>query len=87
METLDGHGERCEYALLPCPKGCREQSGEIPRVLRKDLGEHLEKVCPLRAHQCQHCGERGTYSEMTQVHAVECEKKPVCCPWCGEAML
>ena len=63
--------------VLPCPKGCKN---EIAHFMRKDLDKHLENDCPNRDHKCEHCGEKGTYAHITQVHDNTCEKKIVPCP-------
>ena len=35
----------------------------------------LEKECPNRDYECQYCGEKGTYAEITEVHDKTCVKK------------
>ena len=42
--------------------------------MRKDLDKHLKTKCPKRAHECQHCGEKGTYASITEDHDKVCDK-------------
>ena len=87
LEALEKHQATCEFTPLPCPKECKDDSNKITRVMRKDLADHLERECPQRDHQCKHCGEKGTYANITQIHDARCAKKPVSCPECKETML
>ena len=70
----------CEFSLVPCPKECKDDKNEITHFMRKDLDKHLDGDCPNRDHKCEHCGEKGTYAHITQVHDVTCEMKIVPCP-------
>ncbi len=40
----------------------------------------MEKKCPNRDYECQYCGEKGKYAEITKVHDKVCEKKIISCP-------
>ena len=77
---LEAHVATCKFALLPCPKECKDDKNKIVHLLRKDLYKHLENDCPNRDHKCELCGEKGTYAHITQVHDVTCEMKIVPCP-------
>ena len=79
---LEEHVAMCKFALLPCPKECRDDSKQF---MWKDLDKHLEEDCPKRDYSCGHCGEKGTYASI-QVHDKTCEKKEVIClkDGCGE---
>ena len=78
--TLEEHEAKCNFSLLPCPKKCKRESGHIKQFMRKDLNKHLEEDCPNRDYSCEHCGEKGTYARITNIHDQKCLKKPVPCP-------
>ena len=78
--TLEAHVATCEFTLLPCPKECKDDKNEILHFMRKDLDKHLENDCPNRDHECEYCGEEGTYAHITQVHDKICELKILPCP-------
>ena len=80
MGTLEAHVATCEYTLIPCSKECKDDKNEISHFMRKDLDKHLKNDCPNRDHKCEHCGEKGPYAYMTQVHDNTCEMKTVPCP-------
>ena len=74
---------------IECPDGCYdahkefvddEESYTIKRVMRKDLKSHLKDECGRRPYQCKHCGEKGTFEDITQWHYYECSEFPVPCP-------
>ena len=79
--TLDDHIASCQFALVPCPNKCEEDkdAGEL-LLIRKHLDQHLKTVCPKRAYECPHCGEKGTFASITEDHDQVCEKKIVACP-------
>ena len=77
--TLEDHLTECQYALLPCPKQCKDSGDEISHFMRKDLTSHL-KTCPNRDYVCMHCGRRGTYASITLRHDTVCPKKVLPCP-------
>ncbi len=77
--TLEEHLATC-FKLLPCPKRCKDESGEIREFLKDELVKHLECECPNRDHECKHCGEKGTYTAITKTHDAVCPKKIVPCP-------
>ena len=70
----------CKFTLLPCPKKCKDDNDKIIHFMRKDLDKHLENDCPNRDHECENCGEKGTYAHITQVHDEICELKILPCP-------
>ncbi len=80
VATLAYHSTKCWFTLLPCPKECKDDYGEINCFIRKNLDEHLQEDCPNRDYECEHCGEEGTYAEITEVHDDICEFKLVYCP-------
>ena len=79
--TLDDHIASCQFALVPCPNKCEEDKGAGELLLiRKHLDQHLKTKCPKRAYKCSHCGEKGTFTSVTEDHDQVCEKKIVACP-------
>ena len=73
--TLDDHIASCQFALVPCPNKCEEDI-----LIRKHLDQHLKTECLKRAHKCPYCGEKGTFTSITEDHDEVCEKKIVACP-------
>ena len=78
--TLEEHVATCEFALVPCPKQCKSSDDKVEYFMNKAVDEHLEKGCPNRDYKCEHCGEKGTYANITQVHDEKCGKKMLPCP-------
>ena len=72
--TLQAHVAKCNFALVPCPNGCKNVY-----KLRKYLPVHLSDLCPEREYQCQDCGLKDKYRVITGPHEDECEKKMVSC--------
>ena len=77
--TLAEHVAMCEFALVPCPKQCKDSDEKVEYFTKKNLNEHLKNDCPDRDYECEHCGEKGTYTNITDVHDKKCEKKLVPC--------
>ena len=86
--TLEQHVATCEFAVVPCPKECKDENNGVQHFMRKDLASHLESTCSNRDYQCQHCEEKGTYASITQDHDKVCKKKIFPCPnaGCSEEM-
>ena len=72
--TLQDHMAKCNFALVPCPNGCKSKC-----ILKKDLPAHLSDLCLERKYQCQDCGLKDKYRVITGPHEDECEKKMVRC--------
>ena len=47
--------------------------------MRKDVKIHLKNDCPNRYDECEHCGMKGTYANIKEVHVKKCEKKILPC--------
>lgn len=77
--TLQEHLDVCQYALILCPNRHKSSSKAACVVMRKDLDEHLKKVCPNRDHTCEYCGKKGTYAKITKNHDKVCWKKVIPC--------
>ena len=71
--TLEAHVTTCEFTLLPCPKKC------IRKLMRMHLDEHVEKECPKRDHQCEHCGKKDRYAFIAWIHDRVCKMKIIPC--------
>ena len=80
IATLEYHQKKCWFTLLPCPKECRDENGEVNQFIRKSMETHLKKKCPNRNYQCNDCGEIGTFFEITNIHDKICERKQIGCP-------
>ena len=39
-------------------------------LLQKDLDHHINNECPNRDCECEYCGEKGKYANITQVNYV-----------------
>lgn len=78
--TLEKHVDTCEFALIPCPKLCKDENSMLVKLLRGCLNEHLENNCPERDYECEFCAESGTYSYITEIHDNLCMKKILPCP-------
>ena len=63
-----------------CPRKCEKFNVAFRR---NDLERHLRQVCQLRPYQCEHCGFKDTYQEITSVHSKMCTEYPVECPNVG----
>ena len=74
LGTLEEHMAVCQFTPLPCPKQC-----EIVLLLQKDLDHHINNECPNRDYECEYCGEKDTYANITQIHDSVCEKKEIPC--------
>ncbi len=81
VDTIEKHLATCQFTLLPCPRKCTDAKyDEANFIMRKDVDDHLAKDCPNRDYKCQHCGEKGTYTKITNIHDKICGKKIVPCP-------
>ena len=75
IDTLEEHMAVCQFTPVPCPKQCEDTI----LLLRKDLNHHIHNECPNRDCECEYCGKKGTYANITQVHYVICDEKIVPC--------
>ena len=84
VAMLDKHLSTCGVTLIPCPKQCKDASGEVKCLTRKDLEHHLKRECPHRDYKCKSkCGEKGTYEFITGEHDRACKLKIIPCPNAG----
>ena len=79
----------CGFVEVACPNRCTNFFFVV-RVQRMDLDKHLKTECALRQYQCEHCGHKDTYKDITgyllgQVkgnsgHYLKCPEFPLTCP-------
>ena len=74
--TLEEHVAVCQFTPVLCPKQC----GKMVLLLRKDLDHHINNECRNRDCECEYCGKKGTYANITQIHYALCDEKIVSCP-------
>ena len=77
------HLEACLYLPEVCPLGCvsleGEKKGEVVRMERRYIPEHVKYSCPLREIVCEFCKGKVKASEMNS-HFEDCEEFPIHCP-------
>ena len=75
----------CEYVEVSCTnKGCGK------RMKRRELKIHVNMKCDERPYECEHCGHKDTYYNITgkrewlgiypECHYIKCPKFPLPCP-------
>ena len=80
LRERDGHNKQCDYVDEKCANNC----GEL--VIRKDMMNHKEKLCPRRKTSCEHCFSRIEWNVL-QDHHEKCPNFPVMCTYnCGEVV-
>ena len=77
------HLEDCVYLPDTCPLRCvsleGEKKGEVVRMKRRHILEHVRDSCPLREIVCEFCKGKVKASEMNP-HLEDCEEFPLDCP-------
>jgi len=80
LRNKEIHLASCIYKFVSCTnEDCKM------RVPKKDLEEHVTKICLWRTEQCAHCQELHPQCQIEQ-HIKECKKLPVECGGCGAKM-
>ena len=83
MSAAVHHLENCIYFPEACPLGCvsleGERKGEVVRMERRHIPEHVIDSCPLREVMCDFCEGEVKASEMNP-HLEECDMFPLPCP-------
>ena len=83
MSAAVHHLEDCVYLPEVCPLGCvsleGEKKGEVVRMERRHIPEHVKDSCPLREIVCEFCEGKVKASEMNP-HLEDCEEFPLHCP-------
>ena len=80
MRLLQGHLNQCDFMTVPCPNNCKDYSGKVLLVLRKESVNHLNNECPRRQFKCPHCTIIGEHHVITSQHINECPNVTVSCP-------
>ena len=88
LGSLQQHSISCKFALIPCPKQCKDEQNKIRKYAESDLKEHLERECPHRDYECVHCGEKRIVFSDKDVHFKKCKKILLPCDnaGCGKAI-
>ena len=79
LRYLEGHLQKCEKALIPCPNQCQTGSNMV-KISKRNLQNHILNKCPRRQIPCPKCGETGEYQERISSHLQTCPKAQVRCP-------
>ena len=75
---LDPHLDNCQYVDTKCPLNC------LQAIPKNKVEQHVAQECSERPHICQHCGFKGTYEKVIDIHLPECLYVPLQCPnMCG----
>ena len=82
MSAAVQHLETCLYLPEVCPLGCvslEGEKGEVVRMERRHIPEHMKDSCPLREIVCEFCDGKVKASEMNP-HLEDCMEFPLHCP-------
>ena len=83
MSGIVHHLEDCVYLPEACPLRCisleGDKKGEVVRMERRHIPEHVTDFCPLREIVCEFCEGNVKASEMNP-HLEDCEEFPLDCP-------
>ena len=83
LEVLGSHQSGCGYTVVKCSQGCGQ------KMRRSEIDSHLQKECPSRPYECEHCKHKDTYHAITKPggHYETCPNYPVKCPLkCGKTV-
>ena len=83
MQLHRAHLDQCDFTSLSCPNNCKDNSGKVVSMMRKEFGNHLNNECPRRQFKCPHCTVIGEYWVITSQHINECPNVTVTCPNSG----
>ncbi len=82
LGNLATHFRLCDYRLVSCPNEC-DDNGQITKVTKKNLDDHLTNDCLRRQYLCPHHQDRGEYQVIVKkVHKCRnksCKHKGPCC--------
>ena len=83
MSAAVHHLEECVYYPEACPLGCvsleGERKGEVIKIEKRNILEHVRDSCPLREVVCEYCKGKVKASEMNP-HLEDCDEFPLHCP-------
>lgn len=64
-KNMDSHRSECPQERVQCPNKCYSDDQTRTSLQRRDLKKHLETECYLRQYQCEHCGYKDNYYNIT----------------------
>ena len=71
----------CGYVEVDCTNRKLFFAGKCPKMLRKDLDEHIRNTCEYRSVTCIHCNENiRLYCLLSHHYAFKCKQYPCPCP-------
>ena len=84
MSAAVQHLEDCLYLPITCPLGCvpleeGERKGEVVKMERRLIPEHVRDSCPMREVVCEFC-EREVKAREMNPHLKDCVEFPLPCP-------
>ena len=85
LQNLKKHiksDDGCGYVEIKCPN-CPELFllKKCPKMLRKDLDEHIRNTCEHRSVTCMYCNEKQEhFYQLSGHHRFECKQYPCPCP-------
>ena len=84
MSAAVRHLEDCLYLPITCPLGCLsleegERKGEVVKMERRLIPEHVRDSCPMREVVCEFCEGEVKAREMNP-HLKDCVEFPLPCP-------
>ena len=84
MSAAVQHLEDCLYLPITCPLGCvsleeGEKKGEVVKMERRLIPEHVRDSCPMREVVCEFCEGEVKAREMNP-HLKDCVEFPLSCP-------
>lgn len=80
LKQLGKHFEQCNYVSIPCPNKCTDI------LLRKDLDQHLTKLCQKRLVPCPQC-HVDILAVDFKTHEDICPLAMVNCHFCGYSLM
>ena len=84
MSAAVQHLEDCLYLPITCPLGCvsleeGEREGEVVKMERRFIPEHVRDSCPMREIVCEFCDGEVRAREINP-HLKDCVEFPLPCP-------
>ena len=84
VSTAVQHLEDCLYLPITCPLGCvsleqEERKGEVVKMERRLIPEHMRDSCLMREVVCEFC-EREVKAREMNLHLKDCVEFPLPCP-------
>ena len=85
LQTLEKHiksSDGCSYVEVECPNfPFISTINKCPKMLRKDLDEHIRNACKFRLVTCIHCNEKQKhFYQLSHHHRCTCTQYPCPCP-------